>query len=311
MDPLQLPELPEGRWLRLSRRGWIFFREVAGPPGAPALLLLHGWCASATLNWRRVFAPLGACFRVIAPDLRGHGRGIRSLRRFRLEDCADDCAALLEHLGVEAAIAVGYSMGGVVAQLLWRRHPSRVGGLVLCATSHRPVRGRPAGRLVFRGALSAAAATTRIGQLANLPGRGLRRLALRRIEPRAGGPGAGYALVEIWRHDPRMLLEAGAALERYRADGWFGSIDVPTAVVVTTRDRAILPEDQIVQALQIRGAKVFCVDLGHAACADPRFEGALVPACVDVAARAAQAKPPRRRARERERLLRRLDASLA
>src|SRR5262249_22120791 len=226
----------------------------------------------------------------------------------------DDCAALLEHVGVEAAIPVGYSMGGVVAQLLWRRHPSRVGGLVLCATSHRPVRGRAAGRLVFRSALSAAAATTPIAQLATPPGRaggGLGRLALRRIEPRAGGPGTGYALVEIWRHDPRMLLEAGAALERYRADGWFGSIDVPTAVVVTTRDRAILPEDQIVQALQIRGAKVFCLDLGHAACADPRFEEALVPACLDVAARAAQATPPRRRARERERLLRRLDAILA
>jgi len=304
-------QLPEGRSLRLPRRGRIFFREVAGPAGAPALLLLHGWLASATLNWRRVFAPLGERFHVIAPDLRGHGRGIRSLRRFQLEDCADDAAALLEGLGVESAIAVGYSMGGPVAQLLWRRHPSRVAGLVLCATSHRPVRGRPAGRLAFRSAFSAAAATTRVGQLANLANRQLQRFVLGRIDPRVGAPGRGYALLELWRHDPRMLLEAGAALGRYGADAWFASIDVPTAVVVTTRDRAILPEDQMGQALRIRGARVFCVDLGHAACADPGFEAALVPACLDVAARAAAAKPPPRRARERSRLVRRLDALLS
>jgi 3-oxoadipate enol-lactonase len=310
MDPEPLPELPEGRWLRLSRRGWIFFREVAGPPGAPVLLLLHGWLASATLNWRSVFAPLGERFRVIAPDLRGHGRGIRSLRRFRLEDCADDADALLEELGVASAIAVGYSMGGAVAQLLWRRHPSRVAGLVLCATSHRPVRGRPAGRLAFRSALSAAAATTRVGQVANFASRQLKRLVLQRIEPRSSAQ-AGYALLELWRHDARMLLEAGAALGRYRADDWFASIDVPTAVVVTTRDRAILPEDQMGQALHIRGARVYCLDLGHGACTDPRFEEALVPACLDVAARAARAKPPDRRARERERLRRRVDALLA
>jgi len=314
MDPLPLVELPEGRSIRLSRGlsrgGRIFFREVAGPPGAPVLLLLHGWIASAALNWHRVFAPLGARFRVIAPDQRGHGRGIRSLRRFRLEDCADDAAALLEDLGVESAIAVGYSMGGPIAQLLWRRHPSRVAGLVLCATSHRPVRGRPAGRLIFRSVLSAAAATTRVGQLANLAARQLQRLVLHRLEPHSGGPSARYALLEMWRHDPRMLLEAGAALGRYRADEWFASIDVPTAVVVTTRDRAILPEDQMGQALRIPGAKVFCVDLGHRACADPRFEQALVPACLDVAARAAQAKPPARRAREREHLRLRLDALL-
>ena len=86
-------------------------------------MLLHGWIASGGLNWFNAFGPLSQRYSVIAPDMRGHGRGIRVRRRFRLADCADDVAALLEHLDTGPAIVVGYSMGGPVAQLLWRRHP--------------------------------------------------------------------------------------------------------------------------------------------------------------------------------------------
>ena len=48
----------------------------------------------------------------MALDHRGHGRGIRSRRPFRLEDCADDAAALIDELGLGPVTAVGYSMGG-------------------------------------------------------------------------------------------------------------------------------------------------------------------------------------------------------
>ena len=125
------PPLPMGRRINLPGRGTIFVREVAGPPGAPTVVLLHGWIASGGLNWYHVFGPLSEHFNVIAPDLRGHGRGIRSPRRFKLRDCANDVAALVRHLDTGPVIAVGYSMGGPVAQLLWREHRDLVSGLVL------------------------------------------------------------------------------------------------------------------------------------------------------------------------------------
>jgi len=303
--------LPRGRRVELERRGRIFFREVEGPPGAPVLLLLHGWVASGGLNWHQTFRALGDHFRVIAPDLRGHGRGIRSWRRFRLEDCADDAAALLDWLGVESAIAVGYSMGGPVAKLLWRRHPSRVAGLVFCATSHRPVQTSKVGRAFFTSAMNVAAATTRVGQLATGIPAALRRQIIDRLDGEPTAPLHRWAVAEMGRHDARMLMEAGAALGRFSAEDWFRSIDAPTAVLVTTEDRAIRPEDQMQLALHIRGARVFCLDLGHRACADPRFADGLLTACRDVAARAARAEGPARRARARRGVLARVDALLS
>ena len=135
--PFPTPGMPDGRYVELPGRGTAFVREVAGPEGAPTLVLLHGWTANSALNWFATYAPLGEHFRVLALDHRGHGHGIRSWKRFTLEDCADDAVALLDALGVETAIPVGYSMGGPIAQLMWQRHPDRVEGLVLCATAAR------------------------------------------------------------------------------------------------------------------------------------------------------------------------------
>src|SRR5438445_3965118 len=143
------PDLPPGRAVELPGRGRTFVREVAGPAGAPTVVLLHGLGASADLNWFPSYSGLGRQFHVVAIDQRGHGRGIRVGARFRLEDCADDVAALAEALGIERVIPVGYSMGGPVAQLLWRRHPDLVSGLVLCATARSFASTRPVERLFF------------------------------------------------------------------------------------------------------------------------------------------------------------------
>ncbi len=64
------------REVRLSGRGTTFVRELAGPAGAPTLVLLHGLAATGGLNWGPSFGPLSRVFRVVAIDHRGHGRGI-------------------------------------------------------------------------------------------------------------------------------------------------------------------------------------------------------------------------------------------
>lgn len=286
------PPLPTGTRIELAGRGTTFTRLVDGPPGAPTVVLLHGWIASGGLNWFNAFEPLCERYTVVAPDLRGHGRGIRSRRRFRLADCADDVAALLEHLDTGPVIAVGYSMGGPVAQLLWRRHPHLVDGLVFCATSYRFVVGARE-RLIFGTMMASAAGTTRtgqwIGRSAVARSRGAREAipAVRPTNLRT------WAAGEMRRHDLVKIMEAGQAIGSYSARRWIGEIDVPTTVVVTSRDRAIRPEEQLRLAAAIPGAEVHRIDDGHIACAKREFGPALARAVTSVAARI---EPPLQRA---------------
>ena len=92
--------VPVTRLVELPGRGVTRVWECAGPRGAATLMLIHGVAGTAELNWGKVLASLGCHFRVVAADLRGHGDGIRAGSRFRLEDCADDIAALAEVLGL-------------------------------------------------------------------------------------------------------------------------------------------------------------------------------------------------------------------
>jgi 3-oxoadipate enol-lactonase len=136
VDPhLATPPLPPTRRVHLGDRGSSVVHDSPGRPGAPTLILLHGLGATSRLNWYSSFPALQRRFRVIAPDLRGHGHGPRAATRFTLEDAVDDVIATADALGVDRFIPVGYSLGGPIAQLLWRRHPDRVAGIVMCATS--------------------------------------------------------------------------------------------------------------------------------------------------------------------------------
>jgi len=276
---LRLP-VPLGRRIELPGRGSMFVREVEGPPGAPTVVLLHGWMASGGLNWFRVFEALGREFRVLAPDLRGHARGQRS-RQFRLADCADDVAVMCRVMGVDPVLVVGYSMGGPVAQLLWRRHPDLVAGLVLCATSDSFVFGPIEGR-ALRRSLAALGSVANVAERAvDVPVAALRTV----LGSRRPADFVAWATAELGRHSIHMLAQAALSVGGYHAD-WISQVDVPTGVVVTTRDMTVSPSTQLRLAESIPHATVHPVDGGHSVCVRERFVAPLVDACTTVASRA-------------------------
>ena len=276
-------DLPPGRHVDLPGRGRTFVREIDGPPGAATLLLLHGWTASSDLNWHGCYAALGSRYHVVAMDHRGHGRGIRSRRPFRLSDCADDGAALVRELGLGPVMVVGYSMGGLVAQLLWRRHRSMVAGLVLCATGRGFTRStRERHRFAALGALGAASRAVPRPLVAE-------RIATAVSRRSSAGPFDGWAAEELRRNDWTAVLEAGRALGWFDSRAWVGGIDVPTAVVVPTGDLLVPPSRQVALARAIPGATVHLVRGPHAVCATQpeRFVPVVLDAISSVTARAA------------------------
>jgi 3-oxoadipate enol-lactonase len=278
--------VPAGTLVELDGRGTVLAYEVPGPPDAPTLLLLHGLGATGTLNWFPSFGPLSERFRVVAMDLRGHGHGLKAGARYRLADCADDAVALIDSLGIGRCIPVGYSLGGPVAQLMWYRHRERVEGLVLCATS-RNFSGRPVEQWGFRG-FAGVVAALRVADA--LPwSRRAEPVETPAPEPEAleGMRMPQWALGELRRCDPVAMIGAVSAIGRFSSHEWAGDIDVPTAVVVTLRDRFVSAVRQLKLAQAIPGATIHPVDSDHAACVlgARRFVPALVDACGSVADR--------------------------
>ena len=100
--------------------------------GSPALLFIHGFPHDRTL-WAPQLQGLSIQARCLAPDLRGFGE-TTGTAPFSMDQYADDLVGLLDVLHIDRAIIAGLSMGGYVAFALWRRHPRRVRGLMLCNT---------------------------------------------------------------------------------------------------------------------------------------------------------------------------------
>lgn len=237
----------------MAGRGEMFFRDTGGgPTGTPPILLLHGWTASADLNWWRVYDAVAGLGRVLAPDHRGHGRGLRSDEPFSLEAAADDAAALLRQEGLAPAVVCGYSMGGPISLLLWQRHPELVAGLVLEATALE-WRASLRERMVWK-TMALVEFALRLG-----PQKGLLERVLREaieLSPDLA-PYRGWLKGELRRGDATDIAQAGRALGDYDARPFAGRVDVPAAVVVTTKDRLVRARKQRQLAKAIPGARTF------------------------------------------------------
>ena len=109
----------------------VRLRFLTGGSGDP-LVLLHGLGGGA-LNWIELLPAALERYRVLAPDLPGHGRSARLPARVGMSAFADAVAALIEHEQAAPALVAGHSFGGLVALRLAQRRPDLVRGLLLAA----------------------------------------------------------------------------------------------------------------------------------------------------------------------------------
>jgi pimeloyl-ACP methyl ester carboxylesterase len=285
--------LEAGVLLDLPDRGRTCVIDLPGPEGAPTLILIHALATTAALSWYPSMHALAEHYRVIAFDQRWHGRGIRS-SSFSLEDCADDVVAVADALGVDRFTVVGYSMGGAIAQLVWKRHRDRIEGMVLAATS-RNFRGTAQERAWFR---ITGATMSRFGERARL---GVERRLSRLSDSPMGltsdaskvGP---WAMAEFRSTSTWALFAALDAIGHFDSSVWIKRVDVPVSVIIADRDRAIPTRRQHSLAAAIPGAISYEFSGGHASLVlgASEFVPVLLEASGSVTRRTRQ-MPPRQR----------------
>jgi pimeloyl-ACP methyl ester carboxylesterase len=245
--------VPSGRTVELPGRGSTYVVDSGPVAGAPTFMLLHGLACTGLMMWYPALEMMRGFGRVVVFDQRWHGQGI-SAPRFLLEDCADDVAALADALDIETFVPIGYSMGSAVAQLVWRRHPHRIDGLVLGAA--------PTGW--WNGVT-----WERVG--AGLFAALIEVVSPRPALPRSAAPDRDsdvrddlqWVLSQLQSTSPGGIARAVAETTRFDSTSWVGQIDVPTSVLIPLRDRAIPPRQQFWLADQIPEAHVVTVDAGH------------------------------------------------
>jgi pimeloyl-ACP methyl ester carboxylesterase len=125
--------------------GGVDINYVVEGEGRP-IVLVHGFASSLHGNWRQpgvVDALVADKRRVIALDCRGHGRSGKphEPEAYGGTKMADDVIALMDHLGVEQADLMGYSMGGFISLSLLLRHPERFRAVILGGIGGRVLAG--------------------------------------------------------------------------------------------------------------------------------------------------------------------------
>jgi 3-oxoadipate enol-lactonase len=124
-----MPQLNAPDGLTINYSEW-------GDPESPAIVLLHGFTSDLRM-WAAQTGPFSADYRVIAPDLRGHGRteAPEDLAEYTMGRFCADLLALLDGLGVDICALVGCSFGGMIAVNFATEQPERIAALVLSDTS--------------------------------------------------------------------------------------------------------------------------------------------------------------------------------
>ncbi len=158
--------------------------DLAGPKGAPVVVLIHGLGLTRQSTWAEIAPVLAKSFRVLSYDLYGHGETALPEARPSLSALSEQLISLMDELAIAQAALVGFSLGGMINRRVAMDHPARVTGLGIFNSPHE------------RGAKAQA----RVEQQARDAG--------------TGGPGATLeAALERWLTPEFRAQEAGRVVQ--------------------------------------------------------------------------------------------------
>jgi pimeloyl-ACP methyl ester carboxylesterase len=230
-----------------------------GPEGAPVLLMLHGFTYSLE-TWDALARDLSSDFRIVRYDLLGHGlTGPDRQERYAPEDRAAFTAEVMNALGIERAVLVGNSLGGLVAWRFASVEPERVTALVLVSPGAYPMNGA--------GAEAAPVPPLVAAYLRTAPEAGVRAAAAQVYADPAAVPEARLATLRDMMRREGNGEAFVASLERFTLPDpgeALASIAVPTLIVWGAEDRVIPPAQGKRMAAVMPDARLLTYDgVGH------------------------------------------------
>lgn len=244
-----------------TRLGRLFYEERGEPKtkADPAIVLLHGLLFDGGM-WRGQLEPLSELGRVVVVDGPGHGRSERP-PRFSLEEHADALVDVFGDLGIDRAVLVGLSWGGMTGMRFALQHPSRVAGLALLDTSAEA--HSLAERVKYRAFLA-------LHRRAGFP----YSLFVKEVAPEMFAPRTIATRPDLLEaayrramgFDRDGLAKGGLAVMVHRTNilDRIGAIRAPTLVVVGREDKATPLEKARNIARTIPGAELAVLEgLGH------------------------------------------------
>ncbi|HVF49255.1 MAG TPA: alpha/beta fold hydrolase [Pyrinomonadaceae bacterium] len=223
--------------------------------GLPPVVLLHGYPFNRSM-WDGQVRELSGRWRVIAPDLRGHGESGAGdgAAVTTMEELAEDVAALLDALRLERVVLGGLSMGGYVALAFYRRFRERVRALVLADT-----RATPDTEEARRGREESAQKILSAGMKpvadAMLP----KLLAPATLENNAEVAARVRGMMERTKPEGAVAALRGMAARRDQTE-LLAEIDVPTLVIVGSLDTLTPPRDAESLRARVRGSRLVVIE---------------------------------------------------
>ncbi len=245
-----------------TTRGPVHIHYERRDADGPAVVLLMGLSLSGKF-WMDLPDRLAARprpFSAITVDNRGTGRSDKPYGVYRMSALADDVARVLDDARLGSAFVVGVSLGGMIAQHVALRHPSRVRGLGLLATTPGLPHGRPPPPASLRKLL---------GLPFEKPGPmsrdALSLLIAEEDLPRAGEIFRGWAALMRTERTPRHAFFAQLAAAVGHSTGRrLGEIRCPAVVVTGDADVLIRPRNSAVLASRIPSAELWTLPgVGH------------------------------------------------
>ena len=206
---------------------------------APPLVMLHGGFVSGA-SWEPQIDTLGARWRLVCMDLRGHGESASPLGLYSVEGFARDVLETMDELAIDRAVIVGHSLGGMVAQVIGAKHGDRVAGLVLADTSYG-ISTTPWERIQasLTRAMFHMMSIKRVGNLS------ARELGKRRRDV------ARYIRHEMahFEQDRDTYMRIWRAVFEFDSRSWIGWIECPTLVLAAALNSNTIRQGKMMAAM--------------------------------------------------------------